>query len=243
MVADQFEFITLACLSRILDQNEHKDHVLKSSELSLYKLQTVQSVISMTETEALLESCFETIFEQLSKYKDIISTAGVRLRIKQQRRDQQESLPVAARAGDDDETRELREQYLRDLRSSGISPLEIARIESNMMAELAMYNQQQQNESLNDGAQSESENNSRQEEEKKYEEIEEDHKEGSSIEADSRIDYHDAEKMYDTQVVLKFLRLIDIFTSISNKNQNICNFTTKVLSSRRIHILIQLLLN
>ena len=120
-----------------------------------------------------------------------------------------------------------------------MSPLEIARIESNMMAELALYNQQQQNQSLNDGTQSEIENNSRYEEEKKYEEIEEDHKEASSIETDSRIDYNDAEEMYDTQVILKFLRLIDIFTTISNKNHNICNFTTKVLSCQRIHILIQ----
>ena len=242
MIVDTFEFITLACLSRTLDQDDHKDLVLKSSEPSVYRLQGAQSVINMSETETLLESCFETIFEQLTKYTDIMSTAGVRLRIKQQRRDQQENLP-AARAGDDDETRELREQYLRDLRSSGMSPLEIARIESNMMAELALYNQQQQNQSLNDGTQSEIENNSRYEEEKKYEEIEEDHKEASSIETDSRIDYNDAEQMYDTQAILKFLRLIDIFTTISNKNHNICNFTTKVLSSQRIHILIQLLLN
>ena len=95
MIADTFEFITLVCLSRILDQDDHKDLVLKSSEPSVYRLQGAQSVINMLETETLLESCFETIFEQLTKYTDIMSTAGVRLRIKQQRRDQQENLPAS----------------------------------------------------------------------------------------------------------------------------------------------------
>ena len=273
MVVDTFEFIILACFSRILGEDEDKDLVLKSSESSTYKLQMAQSVVNTSETEILLGSCLEIVFEQLTKYSKIMSKAGPRIRGKQKEKkvdlevvQEEEKRPEAAQPGDDEETRLLREQFLQELRDSGMDPAEIAAIESNMMAELAMYNEMQPNENENENEDEELLAAIRasqvSEEEKKQEVVEEDHKEASNNETqantqneedkleqdkvegnettNARKNYDEVEQIYDKQLVLKFLRLIEIFTAIANKSQNINQFVTKVAKPLRIHTLVEL---
>ena len=265
MVIDTFEFIILACFSRILGEDEDKDLVLKSSESSTYKLQMAQSVVNTSETEILLGSCLEIVFEQLKKYSKIMSEAGYRRREKetletsesQEENKEEQNTPASAQPGDDEETRRLREQFLQELRDSGMNPIEIARIESNMMAELARYNELQSDGNSAQNAESQPANSENQEEEKKHESVEEDHKEApnengqddtlndiNQVERNdtpnARKNYDEVEQIYDKQLVLKFLRLIEIFTAIANKSQNINQFVTKVAKPLRIHTLVEL---
>ena len=217
------------------------------------------------ETERLFGSCLEIVFEQLKKYSKIMSETGYKRREKenlensesQEENKEEQNTPASAQPGDDEKTRRLREQFLQELRDSGMNPIEIARIESNMMAELARYNELQSDGNSVQNAESQPANSENQEEEKKHQSVKKDHKDahnengqddtlndvnkaGEINNSDDRKNYKEIEQLYDKQLLLKFLRLIEIFTAIANKIQNINQFVTKAAKPLRIHTLVEL---
>ena len=67
MIIDTFEFIILSCFSRILGDDEGSEISLKGLHSS-YKIQQAGSTVNTTQTELLLASCLEIVFEQFQKY-------------------------------------------------------------------------------------------------------------------------------------------------------------------------------
>ena len=84
------------------------------------------------------------------------------------------------------------------------------------------------------------------EDNKEAEAQEEDHKEPQSEEnksansQDQPIDYEKAVKMYDKSVLLKLLRLLEIFTAIAVKSKGINHFVAQVANPKLISTLMEL---
>ena len=240
MIIDTFEFIILSCFSRILGDDEGSEISLKGLDTS-YKIQQAGSTVNTTQTELLLASCLEIVFEQLQKYTKIMSKVNKRKRTIK-------SVKRSSRRGQLSVEQRLEQALQRIFRDNGDDPeeerdqiesiIDRARSNSNLrrrvLADAGMDND------ANGSDTSEGEDN------KEAEAQEEDHKEPQSEEnksantQDQPIDYEKAVKMYDKSVVLKLLRLLEIFTAIAVKSKGINHFVAQVANPKLISTLMEL---
>ena len=240
MIIDTFEFIILSCFSRILGDDEGSEISLKGLDTS-YKIQQAGSTVNTTQTELLLASCLEIVFEQLQKYTKIMSKVNTRKRTikavkRSSGRDQQSEVQRLTQAleivfrnqGEDpDEERDHFEAIIDSARND-------PNLRRQVLADAGM------DDDANGSHTSEGEDN------KEAEAQEEDHKEPQSEEnksansQDQPIDYVKAVKMYDKSVVLKLLRLLEIFTAIAVKSKGINHFVAQVANPKLISTLMEL---
>lgn len=73
MVLNSLEFIMMACFSRILGDKDSKNLSLKKAGSSISQIQQAYSVVNTNITEILLASSFEIIFQQLTRYTNMVT--------------------------------------------------------------------------------------------------------------------------------------------------------------------------
>lgn len=205
MVNDSLEFIMMACFARILGEDEDHNLIMGKTGTSIDKIQIAYSVVNTNITELLLGSCFEIVFEQISRYAKIIDSFDpIDWKLFVKRRNQ-----------------------------------------------LRFTNQSLQ---INDNLPFEDEKTAEEKSKELEDEKEEDSKEqnnASSSNKDKIIEYIDKQaqkeinkmnSMYDDKVILKLLRLVELFTSIAIKSSNIHKFVLQVTRPPQIKALVYLLL-
>lgn len=242
MVIDTFEFIILSCFSRILGDDEDSEVSLKG-EGSNYKIQQAGSTVNTTETELLLASCCEIVFEQLQKYTKIMSRANTKKR-------KIKKVSAGSQGEGDSRVNQQRRisQAVETIFENMGHDLDDAQEEIEELVESAMNDPSLRERLFDDAGMRDTgdeSDSSEGEENKVAEEQEEDHKEQPSEEQkastqEQPIDYEKAVKMYDKSVVLKLLRLLEIFTAIGIKSKSINQFVTQVANSKLISTLMEL---
>jgi hypothetical protein len=213
MVLEALEFIMMACFARILGEDEDKNVDMNKTGSSVTKLQQAYSVVNTNITEVLLATSFEIIFNQLNRYTKLSS----------------EMAPIDYKLYVSKRTEMRKNGEIIDWENSE-KPIEDEKTEEDIKKEL--------------------------EEEKKEIEalqarIAEDVASGdNNLDLVSELlkmrkdkEMKKLHSLYDDKVILKLLRLLEVFTAIALKNNHVHQFVMQVARPAQVFELTKLLLN
>ena len=213
IILETLEFIMMACFSRVLGQDEDKDLSMKKTGSNIAKIQQAYSVVNTNITEVLMATSFEIIFIQLSRYSKFIENFD----------------PIDW---------QLFVKTRNQMRASG----ENLNVQDDIVFEDEKTVEEISKE-RDDEAKEIEEEDKRLEEEAKQEGAAPRNKAREILDRKTKKELEKVSTLYDEKVILKLLRLLEVFTSIALKDSKIHSFVVQVTRPTQILSLISLLLN
>lgn len=258
-VLDLFEQVLLACFARIIRKDSGEEQRIKTSGTAVPTIEKAHSSVNTSTTESLIAMGFKHVFGQLDRYIKITKKfEGIDWEFYVSKRNTQRKKG--------EEINELEENELEDETQEDEDNKEDNKSESDNKDESKDEESVENNEETKESAKpEEDEKKEEPEEDKKEDEPEEDKKEDEAegeddgegdnnneeeevkdkvqekIEERENKEIEKLKKLYEDKYIIRFLKLIEIFTSIAANQKGVLGMVLKVATPEELTILTNLL--